>query len=145
MRTDIPAALQTVLASGGYVYWLIIITPNTGDSWTTPIACGNIAGASLAGYTVWANRLLEISDIDQGLDDDPIENPVAKTTDVDFIVQNLDDSIDPLLYQGRKIDIRMGYGTTMSIATSTIMFAGLIKSVDAGDRRISFKCQGELL
>lgn len=143
MRTGASAlkAGTTAVLAGGSIYWLVIIEPNATDTWS-PIAFGNIPTYSLAGYTVWTSRLTDISDIDQSID--IITDSVAKLPEVDFTLLNMDNAIDARLYMGRKVQVRMGYGTTMSIATSDIFAYMTIYNVVSENKRVKFKAQGNM-
>lgn len=117
------AGVQAVLA-GGQCYWLVIIRPNATDTWD-PIAFGTLTATSLAGYTVQTGRLLNVGDIDNAIDF--YKSPLALSPDVEVIIQNIAFDLVPTAYIGRKIEIRFGHGTTMSIATSDILFTGKIR------------------
>ena len=128
MRTF--AAGFNAILSGGACYWLAIIRPNASDTWTA-MAFGSIPTYSLSGYDVKTGRLVDISDIQQEID--IYDDTFAKTPSVDIDIYNSDSVISQEQIIGRQIEIRMGYGATMSIATSEVFFTGKIKEVDKND------------
>jgi len=140
MRT-FSAGFNAILA-GGACYWLVVIKPNTSDTFTQ-MAFGTIPTASLAGYDVKAGRLVDISDIEQSID--VYKETFAKTPSVSIEIYNTDGNITQNNLVGRTVEIRMGYGTTMSILTSEVFFTGKINAIDKNDlHKIKIECIGTL-
>lgn len=143
MARTLKAGLQAVL-DGGSTYWLCIIHANDADSWAEDkIAFGTIRTTSFADTTLWQDVLVAMSDIDTSGDPMPITgSPLAKIPDVNITLDNTSADILATDYIGRKIEIRMGYGTTMSEATSDIFFTGKIFDATPTRKDIVFKARG---
>lgn len=146
MRTFFPAdetarnAFNAMLTSGGACYWMAIITPNDGS---TPMVFGTIPTTAMTGYTIMAGRLIDISDIEQSID--PYKDTFAKTPNVSVEVYNADGAVNQAIMAGSTITIRMGYGATMSIATSEVFFTGKIAEIDRNElHKLKFECNGTL-
>lgn len=146
MRTFFPAseaarnAFNAMLTSGGACYWMAIVAPNDGS---TPMVFGTIPTTTMAGYTIMAGRLIDISDIEQNID--PYKETFAKTPSVSIEVYNVDGAVNQAIMAGSTITVRMGYGATMSIATSEVFFTGKIAEIDRNElHKLKFECTGNL-
>lgn len=138
MRT-FSAGFDAIL-SGGSCYWMAIIAPNDGS---TPMVFGTIPTTTMAGYTIMAGRLIDISDIEQSID--PYKDTFAKTPNVSVEIYNADGAVNQAIMAGSTITIRMGYGATMSIATSEVFFTGKVAEIDRNElHKLKFECTGNL-
>lgn len=139
MPRSFDAAINNVL-DGGAIYWLCAIRPNTSDSWTAK-AFGTLQAYSLSGYTVMTSRLLAVSAIDNKID--IYGKPLALVPDVDIEIQNIDGSVEPTDFIGRIAEIRFGAGTTMTEASSVVMFTGNIYKYRLGFDKVTFTARGK--
>lgn len=146
MRTFFPAdetarnAFNAMLTSGGACYWMAIVAPNDGS---TPMVFGTIPTTTMAGHTIMAGRLVDIDNIEQSID--VYKDTFAKTPSVSVEIYNADGAVNQAIMAGSTITIRMGYGATMSIATSEVFFTGKIPEIDRNElHKLKFECNGTL-
>lgn len=134
MARSLKAGLTAVL-DGGSVYWMVVIYPNSGDNWgagITQIAAGTILTEGFgAETTLWTGRLMSMSEIDKRID--PHNNPLEEVGEFSFVIQNTAFDLTPTNYIGRKVEARLGYGTSMDLTTSDVFFTGRIYDVSPTD------------
>jgi len=144
-RIDFPTVLSDTISStidnGGEIYWFFRITPSgTPGPSNKHIVSGTIRTTSFTDTTILADRLLDISDLD--IRGNPLQDPLAKVADVKIKIQNITAGIDFSDFLGRIVEVSIGAGTTMSLATSAVMFTGKIKEVKTIKDRVIFLARG---
>lgn len=132
------AGTDAILASGK-CYWMVIIHPNAFDTFL-PMVFGMLATASMPGYTVVPSALIDMSDIDQSIDIQ--KDTIAKAPAFDFTITNLVYTVDITTILNRRVTIRFGYGDTMSIATSDLMFTGVVNKCTPNEKEVKLLCSG---
>jgi len=144
MARTLKAGLTAVL-DGGAVYAVIRFTKNASDDWGSGIdyiAAGTIRAESFgADTTVWADSLVDVSEIDNAAT--PLDDPTAKTSDVRITFDNTAGTIDGADYLGRVVEIGIGYGATMSTATYDVFFTGKVQEAIPNKQDIVFVCRGK--
>jgi len=140
--------VRNVLDNGGELYWYLSIKKNPNDSWGSgknQYVFGNIPGSSFTDANV-KSSLISIGSIDQR--GNIFNSMLAKIGDVDVRLEILSGDINDKLdeFVGHKCEIRCGHGTTMSEATSDVIFTGKIVGIRLGrdEAILTIRSLGEL-
>lgn len=111
------------ILNGGSTYCFVRVIPQTADTYQDQVY-GTLKTYSFSTTDVNEDTLLNIDGID--ISGDPYKQPLAQIGDVQVTLENTAGTFSTGDYIGRTMEIYLGAGTTMSYATSDLMFRGTI-------------------